>query len=112
MTDLPVLLEVAVVVLLAVTLLYCIVLERRMAAFNRGRDALGALVAELDGATARAERAVVGLSQTARQSEDELDRRIAEARALTNKLTLMAGAARPRSHIRAGAAQTAHGTPR
>lgn len=93
MIELPVLLEGAVAVLLAITVGYCIVLERRMRIFNAGRESLELLVAGLDSATTRAERAVVGLSQTTGEAQVALEQRIEEARMLTRSLALMASGA-------------------
>ena len=93
MSVMPIVLESAVAILLAVTLGYCVVLERRMRVFRNDQEALRALVTELDEATERAERAVAGLSQTTRDVHETLDHRIAEARALTRSMAMIARAA-------------------
>jgi len=92
MGELPMLLESVVAVLLAVTLCYCVVLERRMRAFRNDQAALVQLIAELDSATGRAERAVLGLSATTREAEEGLEQKIGEARNLTRSLAMMARA--------------------
>jgi hypothetical protein len=90
MIAMPVVLESAVALLLVVTLGYCVVLERRIRGFRHDQQALRELIAELDGATARAERAVAGLSQTTREVRAELDSRISDARSLTRSIAMIA----------------------
>ena len=80
--------EVAVVVLLLITIGYCALLERRIQSFRIGQASLGKLVAELNQATKQAETAVGGLVQTTKDAELALEERLVEARQLTRALAL------------------------
>ena len=104
MTALPVFLESVVALLLLVTLGYCFVLERRMRAFRNDQEALRALIAELDSATGRAERAVIGLSETTKEAQRGLEGRISDARNLTRSLSMLARTTSKHSVSRARAA--------
>jgi len=88
MNNIPLILEGLVVLLLAITIGYCLVLERRMRAFRDGQERLRALVDELSTATIRAEQAIGGLGNTTREAEAALEHRIAEARKLVTTLAL------------------------
>lgn len=88
MTNLPLVVEGVVVILLLVTICYCAALERRIRTFRDGSENLARLVADLDRATARAEAAVGGLSMTTKSAEEALESRLREARHLTRALAL------------------------
>ena len=70
-------LELLLSVLLAATLVYCIVLERRLASIRKGQDGLKKMIGELNGAIAGADAA------------ETLDDRLKRARALSDELSLI-----------------------
>ena len=104
MTNLPLILESLVILLLVVTIGYCLILERRMRAFRDGQERLRGLINELATATARAETAVGGLGVTTREAQAALETRINEARSLTRSLAL-ASANAGKGPARNGSAQ-------
>jgi len=81
--------ELALTVLLAITLVYCIVLERRLAALRSGQDGLKGSVAELNAAIARAGTAMTALKGSAADAAEQLDSRLSRARGLTDELSLI-----------------------
>ena len=107
--------ELALCALLAVTLIYCIVLERRLAAVRKGQDGLQSVVGELNGAITNAGASMRALKATAAGAADTLDERLARARNLIDELWLLtasgeriaerfdrAASPRPVSHLPSG----------
>ncbi len=81
--------ELALTGLLAVTLVYCIVLERRLAAVRRGQEGLKATIGELNGAITHAGASMRALKATAAGAAETLDERLARARAIIDELSLL-----------------------
>lgn len=82
-------LELLLSVLLAATLVYCIVLERRLAAVRKGQDGLKRMIGELNGAIAGAGASLRALKSAAADAADTLDERLKRARALSDELSLL-----------------------
>ncbi|HEY0104664.1 MAG TPA: DUF6468 domain-containing protein [Rhizomicrobium sp.] len=87
--DFGLIVELAMTGLLAVTLVYCIVLERRLAAVRRGQEGLRSTIGELNGAIAHAGASMRSLQATAAGAADTLDDRLKRARALIDELSLL-----------------------
>lgn len=75
--------ESLVAVLLAVTIGYCVLLNRRLKGLRRDEAAMRATVGELLSATETAAQAVVGLKRNVADKEAALASRLAEARTLS-----------------------------
>lgn len=86
---LPLAVELALTVLLAATLVYCIVLERRLAAVRKGQDGLRSMIGELNGAIAGAGASLRALKTAAAGAAETLDDRLKRARALADELSLL-----------------------
>jgi hypothetical protein len=71
--------EGAVAILLAMTIGYCIVLNRRLQRLHADRDALKQMVADLVGATNLANQAIKELKATAVEADMTLSARLEEA---------------------------------
>jgi Domain of unknown function (DUF6468) len=82
-------LELALTVLLAATLVYCIVLERRLASVRKGQDGLRKMIGELNGAIAGAGQSLRALKSAAGESAEVLDERLKRARSLADELALL-----------------------
>lgn len=82
-------LELALSFLLAMTLIYCIVLERRLAAVRKGQDGLKKMIGELNGAIAGAGASLRALKTAAGEAASTLDERMKRARALADELSLL-----------------------
>lgn len=82
-------LETTLTLLLAATLVYCIVLERRLAAVRKGQDGLKKMIGELNGAIAGAGASLRALKMAAGEAADTLDERMKRARALADELSLL-----------------------
>ncbi len=82
-------LEALVAVLLMVTIVYCIILDRRIRSFKAEQINLAGLVTQLSSATTNAEVAVAGLKTTAEEADDELDGKLKKARSLSEELAFM-----------------------
>jgi hypothetical protein len=119
--------EVALEVLLAFTLCYCIVLERRLAAVRKGQEGLSRTVGELNMAIAGAGASLRALKAAAGEAAGTLDERLKRARLHIDELSVltasgeriaqrmegaatprggMEGAAMPRGGIESGAEQS------
>ena len=81
--------ELLLTALLAVTLVYCILLERRLAAVRLGQEGLKATIGELNTAITNAGASMRALKATASGAADTLDERLARARATIDELSLL-----------------------
>jgi hypothetical protein len=97
--------ELILEVLLAATLCYCIVLERRLAAVRKGQEGLQRMVGELNMAIAGAGASLRALKAAAGESAGALDERLRRARLHIDELSVLtASGERIAQRIEAGAA--------
>src|SRR5208282_4592625 len=82
--------EIALTVLLAATLVYCAILERRLAALRKGQDGFKETIAQLDASIASAGTSMRMLKSAATGAAETLDERLARARNLIDELSLLA----------------------
>ena len=82
-------LESALTLLLAATLVYCIVLERRLAAVRKGQDGLKTMIGELNAAISGAGASLRALKSAASGAAETLDERLRRARLLADELALL-----------------------
>ena len=87
--SLPMAVELLLSVLLAVTLMYCIVLERRLASVRKGQDGLRKMIGDLNGAIAGAGASLRALKSAAADAAETLDDRMRRARAISDELALL-----------------------
>ena len=80
------LLDFALCVLLVITIIYAIILNKKMKAFREARAAMATLTADLDGAVRRAEEGLAKVRAEAAQSTTRLVERGEAAKRLTNDL--------------------------
>jgi hypothetical protein len=85
--------EIALEVLLAATLGYCIVLERRLAAVRRGQEGLSRIVGELNMAISGAGASLRALKSAANEAAHTLDERLKRARLHVDELSVLVGSA-------------------
>ncbi|HVT23962.1 MAG TPA: DUF6468 domain-containing protein [Rhizomicrobium sp.] len=81
--------ELILTALLAATLFYCIVLERKLAALRSGQDGLKKTLAALNGAVAAASTSMITLKSTAGEITETLDERLTHARNLADELGVL-----------------------
>ncbi|MBI3675881.1 MAG: hypothetical protein HY243_04615 [Proteobacteria bacterium] len=81
--------EIALSALLAATLVYCIVLERKLSALRKGQDGLKQTIGELNTAIVGAGTSMRMLKSAAASASDTLDERLTRARALLDELSLL-----------------------
>mgnify|MGYP001597317862 CR=1 FL=1 len=84
------LVEIALDGLLAATLGYCIVLERRLAAVRKGQEGLARTVGELNMAIAGAGASLRALKSAAGEAAHTLDERLKRARLHIDELSVLA----------------------
>jgi ABC-type transporter Mla subunit MlaD len=82
-------LESALTLLLAATLVYCIVLERRLAAVRKGQEGLKTMIGELNAAISGAGASLRALKSAASSAAETLDERLRRARLLADELALL-----------------------
>src|ERR1700733_14382432 len=81
--------EIALEVLLAATLCYCIVLERRLAAVRKGQEGLSRTIGELNMAIAGAGASLRALKGAAHEAAQILDERLKRARLHIDELSVL-----------------------
>jgi hypothetical protein len=97
--------EIALEVLLAATLCYCIVLERRLAAVRKGQQGLSRTIGELNMAIAGAGASLRALKAAAGEAAGTLDERLKRARLHIDELSVLtASGERIAQRIESGAA--------
>ncbi len=87
--DLTFYLELALQVLLAFTLCYCVVLERRLASVRKGQEGLSRTIGELNMAIAGAGASLRALKSAAGEAAHTLDERLKRARLHIDELSLL-----------------------
>lgn len=85
----PVILDAAVILLLAGTIFYAIRLSMHIQAFRDSRKDMEKLLGDLAAHIEKAERAIEGLRENARQSGRDLQAHINEAQSLSEELQIM-----------------------
>jgi len=81
--------EVTLEILLAATLCYCIVLERRLAAVRKGQEGLSRTIGELNMAIAGAGASLRALKSAAGEAAQTLDERLKRARLHIDELSVL-----------------------
>src|ERR1700744_5780221 len=87
--SLTLLVEISLEALLAVTLVYCILLERRLAAVRKGQEALKRTIGELNMAIAGAGASLRALKSAAGEAAVTLDERLKRARLHIDELSVL-----------------------
>ncbi|MGH6827333.1 MAG: DUF6468 domain-containing protein [Rhizomicrobium sp.] len=85
--------EIVLELLLAATLGYCIILERRLAQVRKGQAGLGRSIGELNMAIAGAGASLRALKAAAGEAAATLDERLKRARLHIDELSVLAGSA-------------------
>jgi Flp pilus assembly protein TadB len=81
--------ELALMVLLAATLVYCMLLERKLAALRDGQDGLKETIGELNGAISAAGQSMRALKAAANETSATLDEKLTRATALIDELSVI-----------------------
>jgi Domain of unknown function (DUF6468) len=81
--------ELALMALLSMTLVTCIVLERKLSALRKGQDGLKDTIGELNSAIVSAGASMRALKAAAGGAAETLDARLHAARAMTDELSLL-----------------------
>jgi Domain of unknown function (DUF6468) len=82
-------LELALDALLAITLCYCVVLERRLAAVRKGQEGLSRTIGELNMAISGAGASLRALKAAAGEAAQTLDERLKRARLHIDELSVL-----------------------
>src|SRR5882724_1042335 len=82
--------ELGLEILLAITLCYCVLLERRLAAVRKGQEGLSRTVGELNMAIAGAGASLRALKAAAGEAAQTLDDRLKRARLHIDELSVLA----------------------
>jgi hypothetical protein len=82
-------LELGLEVLLALTLCYCVILERRLAAVRRGQEGLSRTIGELNMAISGAGASLRALKAAAGEAAQTLDERLKRARLHIDELSVL-----------------------
>src|SRR6201991_1917510 len=98
--------EIALEVLLAATLCYCIVLERRLSAVRKGQEGLSRTIGELNMAIAGAGASLRALKSAAGEAAQTLDERLERARLHIDELSVLTASGERIAQRMEGAAAT------
>src|SRR5580693_5243178 len=98
--------EVSLEVLLAATLCYCIVLERRLASVRKGQEGLKRTIGELNMAIAGAGASLRALKSAAGEAAQTLDDRLKRARLHIDELSVLTASGERIAQRMEGAANT------
>ena len=82
-------LELGLEILLALTLVYCVILERRLAAVRKGQEGLKQTIGELNMAIAGAGASLRALKSAAGEAAHTLDERLKRARLHIDELSVL-----------------------
>jgi ABC-type transporter Mla subunit MlaD len=88
-TNLTFYLELGLELLLALTLVYCVILERRLAAVRKGQEGLKTTIGELNMAIAGAGASLRALKSAAGEAAQTLDERLKRARLHIDELSVL-----------------------
>jgi len=91
--DLNLVIDTVVAVLLAATLIYCVVLNRRLSAMRHAQSDLRGLVNEFNQATEKAQTGIMELKKVSGAAGQALQTEMRQARSLADELRLIAGSA-------------------
>ncbi len=83
-------LEIGLCILLAATLVYCVVLERRLMTVRQGQQDLKKTIGDLNASIASAGASLRALQAAAGNVGEVLDRKVTSARAAIDELSLVA----------------------
>jgi hypothetical protein len=81
--------ELSLCGLLVVTLIYCIALERRLAAVRHGQEGLTSTIGELNTAITSAGASLRALKAASNDAAETLDHRLTRARTIIDELSLL-----------------------
>ncbi|MBU6444362.1 MAG: hypothetical protein KGR48_10670 [Alphaproteobacteria bacterium] len=87
--SLSLIVEIVLSLLLAATLVYCALLERRLSALRKGQDGLKDIIADLNAAITNAGVSMRLLKGAASGAAETLDERVARARGLIDELSVL-----------------------
>ncbi len=87
--DYVLVLDVIVAVLLVATIVYAVLLNRRLSVLRRNGEEMARLIARFNEATVRAESSIPRLRKTAEDAGDALQERVEKALALRDDLAFM-----------------------
>ena len=88
-TNLPFYMELGLEMLLALTLVYCVILERRLAAVRKGQEGLKQTIGELNMAISGAGASLRALKAAAGEAAQTLDERLKRARLHIDELSVL-----------------------
>jgi hypothetical protein len=98
--------ELGLEILLACTLVYCVILERRLAAVRKGQEGLKQHIGELNMAIAGAGASLRALKSAAGEAAQTLDERLKRARLHIDELSLLTASGERIAQRMEGAAST------
>ena len=99
-------LELGLEILLALTLVYCVILERRLAAVRKGQEGLKTTIGELNMAIAGAGASLRALKSAAGEAAQTLDERLKRARLHIDELSVLTASGERIASRMEGAAST------
>lgn len=87
--DLKLILDLIVACLLVATIVFAVLLNKRLDVLRKNRDELAKLIVQFNDATARAEASIPKLRRTAEEAGQQVQERVEKAQALRDDLAFM-----------------------
>lgn len=87
--SLSLIVEIALTALLAATVIYCAILERKLAGLRSGQDGLKKILSELNEAIVSAGASIRMLKTAAATAGENLDQRVTRGQSLVDELSLL-----------------------
>lgn len=87
--SLSLIVEIALTALLAATVIYCAILERKLAGLRSGQDGLKKTISELNAAIVSAGASMRMLKTAAATAGEDLDAHVTRGRSLSDELSLL-----------------------
>ncbi|MBF0392915.1 MAG: hypothetical protein HQL38_09560, partial [Alphaproteobacteria bacterium] len=87
--DLKLILDLIVACLLVATIVFAVLLNKRLDVLRKNRDEMAKLIAQFNDATARAESSIPKLRRAAEDASQQVQERVEKAQALRDDLAFM-----------------------
>ena len=79
----------AILILLAVMIVYCIILNKRLKAFNKIKQEMGEIIGQLNASTSHAQKSIVEFKNVVLQEQKKIDVKLKEAAEIADELDMI-----------------------
>lgn len=87
--SLDTMINIAILVLLAVMIVYCIILNKRLKAFNNIKQEMAAIIGQLNASTSHAQKSISEFKNVVLQEQKKIDIKLREAAEIADELDMI-----------------------